>query len=51
MISIKMIDGTRYDTAEIVDGHGTWVVIQDNGKTVYLNTDHIVSITEKGEGG
>ena len=51
MISIKMIDGTRYDTAEIVDGHGTWVVVQDKGKTVYLNTDHIVSITEKGEGG
>ena len=50
MISIKMIDGTRYDTNEIVDGNGTWVVVQDKDKTVYLNAEHIVSITEKGEG-
>ena len=50
MISIKMVDGTRYDT----DNHSPdydenhWLMIYSKNKVAHLNPAYIVSITEVG---
>ena len=52
MISIKMIDGSRYDTTEpIVIRDDNWITLRTGDKTVRLNPAHIVSITERSENG
>jgi len=55
--TIKMTDGTRYDDVPFDKGfdepiltikNNWWVVPQDNG-AVFLNSNHIVSVTVKGD--
>lgn len=52
MISIKMIDGSRYDTDEPLEmRNDNWITInamtrQGIHKVVRLNPKHMVSITE-----
>ena len=52
MISIKMIDGSRYDTTDaVVVRADNWVMIRTEEKVIRLNPAHIVSITERRENG
>ena len=62
VVSIKMDDGSRYDyedSKEQVEmyqriwelrGLPRMIPIEQNNKTVFLNGEHIVSITIKGDG-
>ena len=52
MISIKMADGSRYDTDQWIktEDKSLWPVVQCDGKTVYLNPEYIVSISTKDDG-
>ena len=48
IISIKMDDGSRYDTNDPTPNYdgNKWLVLDSGDKTVRLNPRHIVSITE-----
>ena len=50
IISIKMDDGSRYETTDTPDyDDNSFLVIEGDDKKVRLNPRHIVSITEARE--